>query len=70
MNSYVTLQGDTWDLIAKKTMGSESYISQLIEANIAYMQTVIFSAGITLSIPAMKTTISSSLPPWKRGTGT
>lgn len=67
--SYTTAQGDMWDLIAKRKLGSESYMVALMEANPAYMETVIFPAGVTLTIPDIDTTSStSSLPPWKVST--
>lgn len=66
-NTYVTQQGDTWDLIALHTMGSEKYMSQLMEANYAHRETVIFSSGIKLIIPEITEPIPSNLPPWKRG---
>ncbi|WP_041274511.1 hypothetical protein [Desulforamulus reducens] len=65
--SYVTIQGDTWDGIAKKTMGSEFYMSDLIESNLSHKEITIFPANITLVIPEISTPIPSTLPPWKRG---
>ncbi len=65
--SYVTVQGDTWDGIALKTLGNERYMSQLIESNIEHADTVSFSAGVVLRIPDIKFETSATLPPWKRG---
>lgn len=65
--SYVTVQGDTWDGIALKTLGDERYMSQLIENNIEHADTVSFSAGVVLHIPDVKLETSATLPPWKRG---
>jgi hypothetical protein len=56
-----------WDGIAKKTLGSEYYMADLIEANPQHRETVIFSANITLSIPDIAVPIPQKLPPWKRG---
>lgn len=68
VSKYTTIQGDMWDGIAKKIMGSEFYMVKLIEANHAYSETVIFSAGITLTIPDITVKASiTNLPPWKRG---
>lgn len=64
--SYTTIQGDTWDLIAYKTLGNEYLMSELIDANSAYRETAIFSAGITLTIPDIPESKQTSLPPWKR----
>ncbi|MFY0545450.1 tail protein X [Brevibacillus sp. H7] len=64
---YITIQGDMWDVIAKKTLGSEYFMTALIEANPQHRETVIFPANVRLTIPEIKTQISESLPPWKSG---
>lgn len=64
---YTTILGDMWDLIAFKTLGNEMYTHLLIESNLKYKDVVVFSAGITLSIPDIETPAASGLPPWKRG---
>lgn len=64
MLSYTTTQGDMWDLIAYKTLGSERYMSIIIEANEQYIDTVVFKEGITLSVPQGNTSVSRRLPPW------
>lgn len=69
MRSYVTKQGDTWDIIAKAQLGSEFQMHQLIELNFKYRDILIFSSGIELNIPDVKpmpSTNSEQLPPWKR----
>lgn len=68
--TYTTIQGDTWDGIAYKVYGKEAMLSQLIAANQQHADTVIFSAGIQLVVPAASVEASTSLPPWKRGGGT
>ena len=67
MESYITIQGDTWDIVALKAMGSEKLMGQLIEANIEYADTVVFGAGIKLIIPEYTVPADDRLPPWKRG---
>lgn len=64
--TYTTKQGDTWDIIALEQMGSEIYMDALIEANSKHNTTVIFSAGITLTIPDTDIPTATTLPPWKR----
>jgi hypothetical protein len=66
-DTYVTSQGDRWDLIAYRTLGSEKYMHHLIEANKRYREVVTFPANIRLVVPAIATPVSDSLPPWKRG---
>ena len=64
--TYTTSQGDTWDIIALRQMGSEKYMSLLIEANPKYNQVVIFPAGVAMVIPDAPVVTANSLPPWKR----
>ncbi len=67
MRSYRTVQGDTWDLIALKVypeLGGEKFTSALIDANPEHVETVIFSAGVELSIPEVSVPASRVLPPW------
>lgn len=64
---YVTIQGDTWDLIAYKLLGSESRMRGIMEANPELMWTFVFPAGVLLSIPEDQSTDAPiDLPPWKR----
>lgn len=67
MSKYTTKSGDTWDLIAYEQMGSCSYVANLMDANRAYVNTAIFSAGVVLTVPEIPAgeTIST-LPPWRR----
>lgn len=70
---YTTIQGDTWDCIAKKTLGNEYLMTDLIDANPLYQNVVIFSANITLQVPvvdAAQSQNATNLPPWNRGVGT
>ncbi|MBQ2616704.1 MAG: tail protein X [Synergistaceae bacterium] len=67
MGQYRTVSGDTWDLIAYKVYpkhGRERLMSALIGANPQHINTVIFPAGITLSIPEPDIPTPRTLPPW------
>lgn len=66
MTVYSTIQGDTWDVIALKTLGSEMYMSRIIERNIEQADTIVFPAGVKLIIPDVEPEASVLLPPWKR----
>ena len=66
MSVYQTVQGDTWDAIAYKRLGSTDYTDQLITANLEHVGTLLFPAGVTLRLPEISTKTSGSLPPWKR----
>lgn len=65
-NTYITVQGDMWDFIAKKVYGSEAGMNKLIEANHQYIDIVVFPAGLTLAIPSWAPPKTDMLPPWRR----
>ena len=67
--TYRTISGDCWDYIAFKCypqQGGEKLTSLLIDANPAHRETVIFRAGVTLTIPEAYIPASETLPPWMR----
>lgn len=65
MKTYRTIQGDTWDSIAFSVAGTESFMSELVNANLEYVEVVIFPAGINLNVPEVAVPVSSTLPPWR-----
>lgn len=66
-NTYTTVSGDTWDIVAYKVYGNEMYMDTLIKSNIEYKDTYIFPAGVVLTLPEIELTVSESMPPWKQG---
>lgn len=66
-NTYTTISGDTWDIVAYKVWGNEMYTDSLIKANLEHKDTFIFPAGVTLTLPEIELEVSESLPPWKQG---
>lgn len=64
--TYTTISGDVWDMIAKEQLGWERYTSLLMRANPEHLNTVVFSAGVSLVLPEVTTLIPESLPPWRR----
>ncbi|MCZ8520123.1 MULTISPECIES: tail protein X [Paenibacillus] len=67
MTEYVTIQGDMWDSIAYKALGSETYMPHLMKANPDHARIAVFSAGVVLQLPVVPTgQAATSLPPWKR----
>lgn len=66
MSTYRTTQGDTWDIIAYKQLGSTDYTDQLVSANLDHLGTFIFPAGVTLRLPEIVEKANTNLPPWKR----
>lgn len=66
MKTYRTIQGDQWDWIAYRTLGSEYYMERLMEANSKYIGIAVFPAGVVLTIPEIEVPKVLNLPPWKR----
>ncbi len=66
-DTYTTISGDTWDIVAYKAYGNEMYMDMLIKANIEHKDTYIFPAGVVLTLPEIILGISETLPPWKQG---
>lgn len=65
-NTYTTSQGDTWDTIAFKQMGSCERTRDLMWANRSYLDYYTFPAGIVLTIPEVSAEVSATAPPWKK----
>ena len=66
MKQYTTVQGDTWDSIAKSVYGNEKYADQLMAANFSKLDIFVFSSGEVLNIPELNEEIDSNLPDWRR----
>ncbi len=65
--TYRTIEGDTFDWVSYKELGSERYVETLINANRAHVSTVIFKAGVELELPSITEEVKvSKLPPWRR----
>ena len=67
MSTYITKSGDSWDQIARDTLGSERRADLLMTANRPLLGTFLFSAGTVLEIPSVERRESGLLPPWKGG---
>lgn len=70
-NKYTTISGDEWDGICFKHYGEngEMLLDKVMFANPFHMNTVVFSAGIVLNMPAFNLEEKQSvddLPPWMR----
>ncbi|WP_064590439.1 tail protein X [Streptobacillus moniliformis] len=67
---YLTVSGDTWDLISYKVYGNEFYCSNLIKDNLDLIDIAVFDSNIPIIIPELKANDIikdySMLPPWKR----
>lgn len=68
MDTYTTIQGDMWDSIANRQLGSAARVDALMRANRKYLGFYIFPAGIVLTLPEIPadSAVPASLPPWKQ----
>lgn len=66
MEEYRTIQGDTWDMIAKKVYGAERHLDYLMASNFELLDYFIFPAGIVVKVPELPAEMSEDLPSWRR----
>ena len=64
MSNYTTIQGDTWDKIAKEVYDDEAYTSLLMEANPKLLDYFIFPEGIVVTVPEIPEE-TDYLPEWR-----
>lgn len=68
-DTHITVQGDTFDKLALTYYDEEKLASAIIQANPDYCDTLIFDAGVSLTIPDVAdVTLPETLPPWRRET--
>lgn len=68
MKTYTTVQGDTWDIVSYRVYGDEGFLGNLIAANPAHVNTVIFPVGVVLTVPEVtSSSTATNLPPWRKG---
>jgi len=63
---YITMNGDTFDILALDAYNEETKAHLIIQANPEYSNVLIFDAGVKLKIPIIEVTAAATLPPWKR----
>lgn len=69
MDSILTIQGDTWDTIAKRVYGDERRAQDLMEAraNIRLLDYEVFPGGVRVATPELPDeTPAFGLPEWRR----
>lgn len=66
MNTYITVQGDTWDLISYKVYGTSRHIGLLMENNYGLLDTFMFGAGIEIMVPELTEDQTDDLPEWRK----
>ena len=65
---YTTIDGDTFDALALVFYDDEKLASTIIRANPDHCDTLIFAAGVELTIPEeIEVAMPETLPPWRVG---
>ena len=64
IDTYITVTGDTWDLISYKVYGTEKMMENLILANPKLSKVVIFDGDITIICPEIPAQKAGDLPSW------
>lgn len=65
--THITAEGDTFDALALEYYNDEKLASTIIQANPDHCATLIFEAGVSLTIPDVSAvTYPETLPPWRR----
>lgn len=68
MMTYITKDGDRWDLIAYEMYGDPYLYEQIVLANFQYAKNLSFQAGIMLKIPIIYIENEDDVevsPPWQ-----
>jgi phage tail protein X len=65
MNTYITKQGDTWDLISYTAYGTSKHVGLLMQINPNLLDIFIFGAGIEVNIPEL-TEEDDEIPEWRK----
>ena len=65
MKQYKTVQGDTWDLIAKKQYGEEKKLDILMMNNFSLLDYVVFPAGVLVDITELPDEEQQGWPEWR-----
>lgn len=66
MKLYQTIQGDTWDMIAKKMYGNENCMDLLMSANFHLLDYFVFPAGIKVLVPELIKKEQYAIPEWRK----
>jgi phage tail protein X len=65
----VAREGEHWDEIAKRALGAERYMTEMLWANPDYMHYAQLPGGVEMTVPEVAAdNAPASLPPWKRMT--
>ena len=62
---HTTRQGECWDEAAKEVYGNEKYVGYLMQSNLPFLDTMVFSAGTELNTPELPVE-ETDIPPWRK----
>lgn len=65
MADYITVAGDTWDMISRNVYGSEMHADLLMDANRSLLTTFRFDSGVEIQVPDLPEEKDGLAPPWK-----
>lgn len=69
MNTYTTLQGQTWDQIAMEVFGTEYMADKIMDLNRDKLDVFVFPADVMLVLPdegaALSQSVPSDYPAWR-----
>ena len=70
MDSYTTISGDTWDIIARMVYGDELKADHLMRerANYPILDYQVFPSGVTVCVPEIteEEANEDDLPDWRK----
>jgi len=66
-DTYTTVAGDCWDLIAYKVYGDELKADWLMKNNLPLLDTFIFDSGVSVNTPELpqEETSQAAAPAWR-----
>jgi phage tail protein X len=69
--TYITKDGDMWDLISFQQLGTEYSMGDILSLNPTYANVLSFDAGVILTLPD-KPVLQNvfGMPPWRKVTTT
>ena len=69
MNTYTTVQGQTWDQIAYEVFKNEYMCDKIMDLNRDKLNIFVFPAGVEILLPdkedTLKQTVPSDYPAWR-----
>lgn len=70
MATYITISGDTWDIIARKAYGDELKADRLMQEreNLPLLDYQVFPSGVVVTIPDIseEDAYEADLPDWRK----